>query len=84
MVPGARIELARSLAPRDFKSRMSTYSIIRAFTNAFCLADEFCVLVYESPFIFRMLECQDVRIFGNSNEQFVLNPVPIIPISSVK
>ncbi len=30
MVPGARIELARYLVPRDFKSLASTYSATRA------------------------------------------------------
>ena len=31
MVPEARIELARSITPRDFKSLASTYSATRAF-----------------------------------------------------
>ena len=38
LVPGARIELAQSLAPRDFKSLASTSSATRAsihFRNAF-------------------------------------------------
>ena len=30
LVPGARIELARGIAPRDFKSLASTYSAIQA------------------------------------------------------
>lgn len=40
MVPGARIELARGKASRDFKSRMSTYSITRAKVEHFFIGTQ--------------------------------------------